>query len=216
MRALTRRRFWVGLRRRLCVTSACLAYLLAALEIPLPVFVHKKSDQPFPCQNHPCGCQSAEQCWRHCCCFTPKERWAWALTHDVEPPAYAEKPTSELSQDEQSAAEEGWKTVKLRDQSKACCREQTGESSCCSAKSKRPVEPSAPTSGGIRWGPTLAASRCQGYSTVWINVGAVLPFAPRTAWVAGWLPTSLVPFIRVTAAHVLLSPPTPPPRFVLR
>ncbi|HTU89291.1 MAG TPA: hypothetical protein VMF69_04265, partial [Gemmataceae bacterium] len=83
MRAFTRRRFWIALRYRLGVLGVCLAYLLAALEIPLPIFVHKISSQPFPCQDHPCGCQTAEQCWSHCCCFTPEERWAWAQAHNV-------------------------------------------------------------------------------------------------------------------------------------
>ena len=48
----------------------------------------------FPCQNCPCGCKSAEQCWAACCCFTPAERFAWAKKKGVTPPSYAHRPTS--------------------------------------------------------------------------------------------------------------------------
>ncbi|HJT78443.1 MAG TPA: hypothetical protein VJ739_14665, partial [Gemmataceae bacterium] len=44
--------------------------------------------------DDPCGCQSAEQCWRHCCCYTPEEKLAWAHAHGIEPPAYAERPAA--------------------------------------------------------------------------------------------------------------------------
>ena len=120
MRAFTHRRLWMGLRYRLGVLGVLLAYLLAALEIPLPVFIHKDKSLPFPCQNHPCGCQTAEQCWSQCCCFTPDKRWAWARANDVEPPAYAEKPLVQ-------PAGQGWNSVKLRDRertdtTKSCCR----------------------------------------------------------------------------------------------
>src|SRR5215469_4629850 len=101
MRVFTRPRFWRALRYRLGVAGVCLAYLLTALDIPLPASVHKDASQPFPCQNHPCGCQTAEQCWRHCCCFTAEERWAWAREHHVQAPAYAEKP-----------AARGWQTAR--------------------------------------------------------------------------------------------------------
>src|SRR5919109_347313 len=69
---------------------ALLAYLAAASGFPLPAIATKDQSQPYPCMDHPCGCLSAEQCWRHCCCFTPAQKLAWAETHGILPPPYAE------------------------------------------------------------------------------------------------------------------------------
>lgn len=198
MRALTRRRFWIAVRYRLGVLSMCLAYLLTALEIPLPVFVHKKSSQPFPCQDHPCGCQTAEQCWSHCCCFTAEERWAWARAHNVEPPTYAEKPVNQ-----------GWNSVKLRDRdggatTKSCCAHQ-------------PAAPrTASLSGGAgRQMTMIAALRCQGYSTLWTSAGAVLPVSPLPAWAPDSIPPVRVCLPSLRPDMVPFTPPDPPPRLPL-
>src|SRR5205814_409462 len=48
--------------------------------------VEKDKSQPFPCMNSPCGCRSAEECWRHCCCHSLAERMAWARENHVRPP----------------------------------------------------------------------------------------------------------------------------------
>ncbi len=67
-----------------------------ATTFPLPVanleLFDKDNSQPFLCQNWPCGCKTAEQCWTACCCFTPAERFAWAEKNGVTPPIYAERP----------------------------------------------------------------------------------------------------------------------------
>src|SRR5712692_2979129 len=96
MSSARRREFWRSLVWRLCTGLAIVAYLVAAVGLPLPALGDKDhNSQPYPCQDHPCGCSSAEQCWQHCCCFSPEERWAWARTNHVEPPSYAERPTAE-------------------------------------------------------------------------------------------------------------------------
>lgn len=38
--------------------------------------------------NRPCGCDSAEQCWRSCCCFTNQQKVVWAKKHSVSLPSY--------------------------------------------------------------------------------------------------------------------------------
>jgi hypothetical protein len=48
----------------------------------------KDLSKPFPCMNRPCGCQNADQCWHSCCCFTMRERLAWAEANGIEPPAF--------------------------------------------------------------------------------------------------------------------------------
>lgn len=40
----------------------------------------------FPCEDHACGCVSAEECWHDCCCYTPHQRLVWAIRNGVTPP----------------------------------------------------------------------------------------------------------------------------------
>jgi hypothetical protein len=212
MRAFTRRRFWIALRYRLGVLGVSLVYLLAALEIPLPVFVHKISSQPFPCQDHVCGCQTAEQCWSHCCCFTPEQRWAWAREHNVEPPAYAEKPASALPSPAKAEANEqgqGWNAVKLRDRDRGTT---PAKSCCCTHKPAAPAKEKPSPSG--RWVTVMTAWRCQGYSTLWVSAGAVLPVPPYTLSF-DYFPPSRISLLSMRADIVPSTPPDPPPRLSL-
>src|SRR5437764_8818198 len=93
-----RHTLWHRLGRRLCAGVVLVAYLLTAGGVPLPLPPEKDLSQPFPCQDHACGCRSAEECWRHCCCYTPEEKLAWARAHGIEPPAYAERPAAERAE----------------------------------------------------------------------------------------------------------------------
>jgi hypothetical protein len=215
MRVYLRRRFWRALRYRLCVLGACLTYLLAALEIPLPAAVHKDTSQPFPCQDHPCGCQTAEQCWSNCCCFTPEERWAWAAAHNIQPPAYAEKPAPKPA--EKSPAN-GWNTVKMRDRDRgataaapSCCRTQGDRAACCQTTSK-PASGQRDSQSGVRWGSIMMAWHCQGLQTLWVSIGAVLLVLPFTASLPDTPPSARIGLFSVHADKVPALPPDPPPR----
>ena len=67
---------------------------VCAMLVPLPMAPlpsnspEKDLSQPFPCQNRPCGCRSAEQCWKNCCCFNNSQKIAWAKAHKVPVPDY--------------------------------------------------------------------------------------------------------------------------------
>jgi len=184
---------------RLGVIVALCAYCLSIFGFPLPAAApRKEADQPFPCQNHPCGCQTAEQCWRHCCCFTPEERWAWARAHGVQPPAYAERPACS-----------GWRTTPLRAQAET--KAPAADCACCSAHHEPPPPPPPPGSN-VRWVLGVSALGCQGFSTFWIGSAAALPPVAAVAWnpergFAETLghPESRLCFLRHT-------PPVPPPR----
>src|SRR4051812_32903920 len=69
--------------RSLVTSCALLGYLTAALGVPLPQVTTKAGGAPFPCQHHACGCSSAEECWRGCCCFTAAQRLAWAIANRI-------------------------------------------------------------------------------------------------------------------------------------
>lgn len=67
------------------------------MAVPLPMSVPTKSSsekdesEPFPCQNRPCGCRTAEQCWKKCCCFTNSQKVAWAKANNVKVPDFVLK-----------------------------------------------------------------------------------------------------------------------------
>lgn len=44
----------------------------------------------FPCEEHACGCASADECWSSCCCYGEVERLAWAIANGVEPPSWVD------------------------------------------------------------------------------------------------------------------------------
>ena len=220
MRAWMRPRLWRTQRHRFGVAGLCLAYLLAALDLPLPASVRKETSQPFPCQNHPCGCQTAEQCWRSCCCFTPEQRWAWARAHHVEPPAYAEKPI-------EKPVDTGWNAVKLRDRDnpataaapRACCQQHRTRAtaaapakSCCRTEKNRPAESPPVKKGRVRWTSTMTAWRCQGMTTLWVSSGAVMPVPPIVAWSPDRPLISPISLADEKPRNLPRTPLPPPPR----
>ncbi len=215
MRAFARPRLWRSLRHRLAVAGTFFAYLLATLPLPLPASVHKSGGLPFPCQNHPCGCQTAEQCWRHCCCFTPEERWAWARENNVEPPDYAEKPA-----EPENLVEEGWNAVKLRDRNgvgskwsaKTCCSAGQTRPVCCQPRPDNSSKQSSRKSKSIRWVTAMSAWQCHGGPTLWLSAAIALPITLAPAWSPDPPPAACVPFTNVRGCHVSLNPPAPPPR----
>ena len=83
-------------RRRL---TACLLLVMSLLMV-LPVSMQgttqessqnslgKDTSAPFPCQARACGCRSAKQCWKKCCCFTDTQKVAWAKANRVTLPAF--------------------------------------------------------------------------------------------------------------------------------
>ena len=64
-------------------TAGLLVVVLTIALFPLP-FVSmpakgaKDLSKPFPCQDRPCGCLSAAQCKKKCCCFSADQKVAWA------------------------------------------------------------------------------------------------------------------------------------------
>lgn len=95
-------------RLRQCVLIALLASLFAPM-IPArrpsapdqggpaqlgPHELGKDASTPFPCQHRACGCRSAAQCWKKCCCFSHSHKVAWAARNGVRVPALARKPAN--------------------------------------------------------------------------------------------------------------------------
>lgn len=172
--------------RPLITWLAILGYALVALGLPLPlaavdvaadpvarmILAAKDRSTPFPCMDKPCGCASAEACFRDCCCTTPAERLAWSRRHGLEAEVLAAL------------------------QARAATPSAPGRSCCasggCSEPGPVPAEPTAgsccdtPRDDGDRPAPPTPAPRsrqltlramlaCQGALSSWIAVGASLP-----------------------------------------
>jgi hypothetical protein len=79
---------WLGGRR--CISMVLLvAYATTAAGVPVSVGTRpRNSGELFPCMASSCGCKTADECWRSCCCHTLAERLAWASKRGVRPPAF--------------------------------------------------------------------------------------------------------------------------------
>ena len=72
--------------RKLILSVMAIGMFAFSLNIPTPVVIQKDAEVAFPCQNCPCGCENAQQCWDSCCCFSDTEKLLWARTNKVTPP----------------------------------------------------------------------------------------------------------------------------------
>ncbi len=200
----SRRRFrQVGLRLRRCLIVGLVfaSYVTAALGIPCPSSVHKDTRVPFPCQNRPCGCQNAEQCWKHCCCFTAEEKLAWASAHQVEPPTSAQP-----REPQPQAAHE----------SSCCCSGtcelETPEASTPPAAPPSTHErPSSPTPAGS-WVLGMMARQCQEYGSSWLTSQPAVPPPPFLSWSQDRVSSDWFPPTPSLLRSLATPPASPPPR----
>lgn len=200
----SRRHFlWHPRTRRLTSLAVLLAIVWSFVPLPVPSQppVGKDLSRPFPCQNRPCGCRSADQCWKQCCCFTHSQKVAWARTNGVAIPDFVV-----------TAARDEANALAGQQLASACCQSpprEAGRSARCTH-----------TSGGARRqccrqaGPrviTVAALSCQGHDWQWFSlpwIVASIPLVSHDAAVAiSWIPWESDHALRATRC-----PPTPPPR----
>lgn len=76
--------------RRLIGVGLIVAICVALIPLPLASVTSRQKDrsEAYPCRDRPCGCQSAQQCWKKCCCFTNKQKVAWARANQVRIPEF--------------------------------------------------------------------------------------------------------------------------------
>jgi hypothetical protein len=195
------------IRRCLVVGLALAGYLTSAVGFPVPVAASRDSSRPFPCQNHSCGCLTAEQCWQHCCCYTAEQKVAWAREHKVEPPAAVV-----------AEAERGWSSPRQRDRL-AAGPTRTEQCSCqgCGTHAARPQPaPSKPvatkTTKSTVWVSGVAAQQCRGLGNFWLGgTPVVQPPVPLT-WSFEWTSVCWLQPAQDVACSLSSPPPPPPPR----
>lgn len=201
---------------RLLLAGLCVfAHLGTTIGLPLPTLSQLDRAKPYPCQHHHCGCRSADQCWRSCCCMTMREKLAWARNHSVTTPEFVVL----------AAAEEAREAL-----APGCCgdhHERIG--SCCSRHcqevnqastargAENPTDQSETigdsTTDGIDWVIGIHAQKCRGLTLMWITMGAIAPAPPSFE-----IPIDSTPPVPCTTlgpslwASVALPPDVPPPR----
>lgn len=165
-------------------------YGLAMTGVPaLHSLPHRSSGPGFPCQDHACGCRTAEQCWRDCCCFSIAERVAWSRTHGVEPPQFALAAARERA-GSLSAAE-----ASAISAANCCSRQGSASINTCCKRPTQSVEPNGPfqtahamngqfqskkkegRSGG--WVIGIQALKCRGLGSQWTGLGMPIGPPPR-------------------------------------
>ena len=78
------------------VSAMLLLSLCACFVFPLPGNLSttagpgagKDASSPFPCLFRTCGCLSANDCWKKCCCFSNVQKVAWAKKNNVQIPDF--------------------------------------------------------------------------------------------------------------------------------
>ena len=190
-----KRKKFFGISKRkislLSLVGVCL------LTFPLP-FISFKSEHaaskdqstPFPCQNTPCGCRTAEQCWTTCCCNSPEQRLAWAKRNGVEPPSYAVLATSKDA------------SVKSR----ACC------SNCNKSATPKATVAEKPKSKRLQFLIGALVLKCHGQS----GELSSMPWALVESLTVESYPIlfsgRLAPIRILLPAAIYLDPAEPPPR----
>jgi hypothetical protein len=203
--------------QRATTRLAIAGYALLASGLPLPMgmlaprsdavtdtrLAAKDRSRPFPCMDKPCGCATAEQCFKNCCCHTPAERLAWAKTHSVEPAV--------LVALERLVAADAAPTEPA---GSCCVAKATKKPACCSASVDDEKESASPGSSPpprLRTVTLQAMLACGGILTQWLAVGGSLP-PPRVEFAVQ------SPFVEVcicgdhAADSISAAPALPPPR----
>ena len=185
MTAATWKMIWRFSAGKIVVGLTLTSFFASGIGMPLFAPRFKDKSIPFPCQDHACGCESAEQCWQHCCCLTVQERWAWAREHAIEPPSYAEQvPTHD-------------------------CREQMEQPVRCCHHHE-----SHPPASGISSTKTFGFSplHCRGLATLWSGAILAVPPAPVSMWSPSLLPVGSIHPPNSSASSIVISLLDPPPR----
>ena len=188
-------RFWTRL------TTLMLLVVVIFTHLPIPFSAAepkngKDRSTPFPCQDRPCGCRTAEQCKKKCCCFSTEQKLAWAKRNGVK-----------ASQVVDASAK--YEVVQTTPK-KACCSSQCAKNS----KTRTPLKPRTKSVPGQQIVIGIVAQECQGNAQTLFgqHVFLIPPII------------SLELLIEPTGERFILSglrfvqptaePPVPPPRLV--
>jgi hypothetical protein len=198
---------------RLLAVLAVLSQLLGTIGI-IPVSANSDdSSKPYPCKNHPCGCRSAAQCWAGaCCCFTMRQKVAWAEEHGISPPVYA----VQMAEAEKSQVEKERCSVSH----KSCCSGKELETPTCNHESRPTTIHKASSDRNtstphkhVGWVPGVFAQKCRGDGfgeLGLLNIG--IPPSLPVSWILESVCVELCMSPNQIAILLTTRPHLPPPR----
>jgi hypothetical protein len=186
------------------------AYVLTAAGIPLPLAGGRgKAGEAFPCADNGCGCDSADRCWRSCCCHTLAERLAWARRNGVRPPDFALAQARAAGIDLSLLVE----ACDAGEQQDKCCaaKRSPEKAGCCT---ERQVATNANQFNGdadvnhiIGW----RAMACRGQAIHWLAAVPTLIMPPHALLNDPPLVERCAPAVSEVAGGVPDAPDVPPP-----
>jgi hypothetical protein len=198
---------------RRCVGALVLmAYVITAAGVPISIGSPlQKSGEIFPCMASSCGCRTADQCWRSCCCHSMAERLAWAQQRGIKPPAFA------LAQARAAGLDLTLITTAHEscDDENKCCRSDSlataavgKDRSCCSDHDVQAASSDEIEDHIVAW----RALACRGQSMNWLaavpNMIVARPGLSHETPLVGWLG----PASSDVAGGESLDPAVPPPQ----
>jgi hypothetical protein len=196
-------------RSRLVVSVLIVAYLASAIGFPVPHFEPAKIvGRPFACQGRGCGCLTAEDCRRACCCSSRSSLAITGRSQSKHSPAASPAGCSKCigAQVGQSSRHTP-STVRTRSETADDGADGTQSVPATLAGHSEPHGPS-----GYTLVSGIMARQCRGLSTQWISTGAVSLPPPALCWCwerlfVGWATAG--DERPLDLGH---SPPVPPPR----
>jgi len=188
--------------RRPIAALACVAVTISSIGVPLPASAVKKSAERFPCEHCACGCSDAETCWRECCCYTNRQKLAWAKRNVVTPPTFV---VAAAKREACCTAGESSVCCKIGSERPACCVRRA-KPACC----QTPAVDERDEARG-KFVLLVSALRCRGLS---LSVALLPPALPAAPLAESTLPDARAG--RVFIAATLYEPPSydvasPPP-----
>ena len=210
MRFLSRTPFRRDIGRRSLCALLLGAFVLSAAGIPLPLARGPvKTGDAFPCAMNGCGCNSADRCWRSCCCHTFVERITWAKRNGVRPPdlALAQARAAGIDLTLLSHTCDAGKHT-----GKCCAVEQLPAKRGCCSESQITTNANEFNRAGddthiIGW----RALACRGQAAQWLAAVPILIVPPHQFLNERPLVARLAPAISESANGVPDEPAVPPP-----
>jgi hypothetical protein len=203
--------WWIQIRQSqrtvtavLLLVSVFVAFLPISIVTPLSSN-GKDHSTPFPCQDRPCGCRTAEQCKKKCCCFNTAQKLAWAKQNDV--------PASAVVDLELVVAKPVCEPIPNSTR-KSCCsghRVTKASPKTLSRISKSTAKPRSRHKVVIG----IVAQECQGLAQTLF--GQAIFVIPQPAELKPFVESNGVRFISAGTLFLqrFIEPPVPPPRLCL-
>ncbi len=184
------------------LSAGLLMSLCVVLAIPLPsTWVRpqqpvpgKDASVPFPCLYRTCGCRSAEDCRKQCCCNPTSQKVTGTDSHRVKMPdtvaAAAEKDSQAATTEATDAATEpktlSSLTTATSQSARQCASYSASAKDCCDAENPPVHEQTTPPQTiqpQRKWTSILKSLECRGVNLVQLMISSVV--SPERATLPG-------------------------------